>query len=184
MSGRKRLRLVDTGGLVVKALVHAADITDRQGGQQLLEAMSDLAASFPRLCLLWVDTAYHSSFKEWVEQTLHWTVDVVKRPSKWVWVKANQEPLPAPTGFQVLRRRWVIERTFGWLGRWRRLSKEYEYLPATSECVIYLTMTRVILRRLAETLAGSLLRHSLTTWSIAGLTCAVQRPMAMSNASI
>jgi len=151
LSGRKRHLLVDTGGLVVKALVHAADITDRHGGQQLLEAMGDVATSFPRLCYLWVDSAYQGSFRAWVEQTLHWTVDVVKRPSKWVWVKADQEPPPAPTGFQVLRRRRVVERTFGWLGRWRRTSKDYEYLPATSECVIYLTMIRVMLRRLAET---------------------------------
>jgi putative transposase len=151
VNGRKRHLLVDTGGLVVTALVHAADIPDQQGGQQLWEAMGDLAATFPRLCYLWVDTAYQGRFKEWVEQTLHWSVDVVKRHSRWVWVKADQEPPPAPTGFKVLRRRWLVERTFGWLGRWRRTSKDYEYLPATAECVIYLAMIRVMLRRLAET---------------------------------
>lgn len=151
MSGRKRHLLVDTGGLVLKALVHAANITDRQGGQQLLEAIDDLAPAFPRLCYLWVDSAYQGSFKDWVEQTLHWRVDVVKRPSRWVWVKEGEEPPSMPTGFHVLPRRWVVERTFGWLGRWRRTSKDYEYLPATSECVIYLTMIRVMLRRLAET---------------------------------
>lgn len=142
--------MVDTGGLVVKALVHAANITDRQGGQQLLEAMGDLATTFPRLGYLWVDSAYQGSFKDWVEQALGWTVDVVKRPSGWVWVKADQEPPLRPSGFQLLRRRWVVERTFGWLGRWRRTSKDYEYLPATAECVIYLTMIRVMLHRLAE----------------------------------
>jgi transposase len=111
VSGRKRHLLVDTGGLVLKAVVHAANITDRQGGQQLLEAIDDVATTFPRLCYLWVDSAYQGSFKDWVEQTLHWTVDVVKRPSRWVWVKEDQEPPPAPTGFQVVRRRWVVERT-------------------------------------------------------------------------
>ncbi len=151
MSGRKRHLLVDTGGLVLKALVHAANVTDRVGGQQLLEAMGDLAQTFPRLRHLWVDSAYQGSFKDWVEQTLGWTVEVVKRPSRWVWVPTDQEPPEVPRGFQVLRRRWVIERTFGWLGRWRRTSKDYEYLPATSECVIYLAMTRIMLRRLAET---------------------------------
>jgi putative transposase len=150
VSGRKRHLLVDTGGLVVKALVHAANITDRQGGQQLLEAMGDLTTRFPRLCHLWVDTAYQGSFKDWVEQTLQWRVEVVKRPSKWGWAPADQEPPPAPTGFQVLHRRWVVERTLGWLGRWRRLSKDYEFLPTTAECTIYLTMIRVMLRRLAE----------------------------------
>ncbi len=63
---------------------------------------------------VWADSAYQGSFKDWVDQTPHWTVDVVKRPATWVWVKADQEPPPAHTGFQVLRRRWAVERTFGW----------------------------------------------------------------------
>ncbi len=151
MSGRKRHLLVDTGGLVLKALVHAANLPDRLGGQHLVEAINDLAHTFPRLRHLWVDSAYQGSFVDWAEQTLGWTVSVVKRPSRWVWVRADQEPPEAPTGFQVLPRRWVVERTFGWLGRWRRTSKDYEYLPATSECVISLAMTRIMLRRLAET---------------------------------
>jgi hypothetical protein len=67
--------------------------------------MGNLAASFPRLGYLWVDAAYQGSFKDWAEQTLHWTVDVVKCPAKGARVKADQEPPPAPTGFQVLRRR-------------------------------------------------------------------------------
>jgi putative transposase len=116
-----------------------------------LETLGDLATTFPRLHHLWVDSAYQGSFKDWVEQTLRWTVDVVKRPSRWVWVPADQEPPETPRGFQVLPRRWVVERTLGWLGRWRRTSKDYEYLPATSECVIYLPMIHIMLRRLAET---------------------------------
>jgi putative transposase len=151
VSGRKRHLLVDTGGLVLKAIVHAANLPDGQGGQQLLEALGDVATTFPRLGYLWVDRAYEGRFKEWVEQTLGWTVEVVQRPSHGVWVKADQELPPVPKGFQLLRRRWVVERTFGWLGRWRRTSKDYEYLPATSACVIYLAMIRVMLRRLAET---------------------------------
>jgi transposase len=150
VSGRKRHLLVDTGGLVVKALVAAANGTDRLGGQQLLEAIADLAQTFPRLCHLWVDSAYQGSFVDWVKQALGWTVEVVQKPSRWRWVPADQEPPPIPKGFQVLPRRWVVERTFGWLGRWRRTSKDYEYLPATSECVVYLAMIRVMLRRLAE----------------------------------
>ena len=95
-------------------------------------------------------TAYQGGFKEWVEQTLGWTVAVVRRPRRWSWVGPGQEPPKLePPGFQVLPRRWVVERTFGWIGRWRRTSKDYEYLPTTSECVIYAIMTRVMLRRLA-----------------------------------
>lgn len=151
MKGRKRHLLVDTLGLVLRVLVHPADVPDQEGGQWLLaEASEELTRAFPRLQHLWADTAYHDRFVTWVQQTLGWRVQVVQRPSRWRWMPADQEPPEVPRGFQVLPRRWVIERTFGWLGRWRRTSKDYEYLPATSECVIYLTMIRVMLRRLAE----------------------------------
>ncbi len=114
MSGRKRHLLVATGGLVLKALVPAANVTDRLGSQQLGEALNDLAHTFPRLRHLWVDSAYQGSFKDWGEPTLGtlgWTVAVVKRPSRWVWVPADQEPPEAPSGLQVLPRRWVVEGT-------------------------------------------------------------------------
>lgn len=150
MKGRKRHLLVDTTGLVIKALVHAADVPDGAGGQQVLAAIAERAVALPRLRHLWVDTAYQGSFKDWVEQTLGWTVEVVRKPRRWRWVAPGQEPPEMPQGFQVLPRRWVVERTFGWLGRWRRTSKDYEYLPTTSECVIYAIMMRVMLRRLAS----------------------------------
>jgi transposase len=149
VKGRRRHLLVDTTGLVVKALVHAADVPDGTGGQRVLAAIADRPQARPRLRHLWVDTAYQGSFKDWVEQTLGWTVAVVRRPSRWRWMPADQEPPEVPRGFQVLPRRWVVERTFGWLGRWRRTSKDYEYLPATSECVVYAIMIRLMLRRLA-----------------------------------
>ncbi len=115
----------------------------------MLEAIADRAHALPRLRHLWVDTAYQGSFKEWVEQTLGWTVAVVRKPRRWRWVGPGQEPPEMPRGFQVLPRRWVVERPFGWIGRWRRTSKDYEFLPTTSECVLYAIMTRVMLRRLA-----------------------------------
>src|SRR5690349_21769250 len=118
-------------------------------------------AVLPRLRHLWVDGAYQGGGKDGVEQTRGWTVAVVKRPSRWAWVGPGQEPPEGPRGFVVLPRRWVVERTFGWLGRWRRTSKDYEYLPQTSACVIYLAMIRLMLRRLAETEARSLFRHPL-----------------------
>lgn len=150
MNGRKRHLLVDTTGLVVKALVHPANVPDGVGGQRLLAAIPDLTQALPRLHHLWVDTAYQGHFKNWVEQALGWTVTVVRRPRRWVWVPPGGKPPELPQGFQVLPRRWVVERTFGWLGRWRRTSKDYEYLPATSECVVYAIMVRVMLRRLAR----------------------------------
>jgi transposase len=149
VKGRKRHLLVDTTGLVVKALVHAANVPDGAGGQRLLAAIADRALALPRWRHLWVDTAYQGSFQDWVEQTLGWTVEVVRKPRRWRWMAPGQEPPEMPRGFQVLPRRWVVERTLGWIGRWRRTSKDYEYLPTTSECVIYAIMTRVMLRRLA-----------------------------------
>lgn len=150
MKGRKRHLLVDTLGLVVKALVHPADVPDGEGGQRLLEAIAQRATVLPRLRHLGVDTAYQGRFKEWVEQTLGWTVAVVRRPRRGCWVPPGGELPEVPRGFVVLPRRWVVERTLGWIGRWRRTSKDYEYLPETSECVISLAMIRVMLRRLAE----------------------------------
>lgn len=149
MKGRKRHLLVDTLGLVIQALVHPADVPDGVRGRRLLEAIADVGHALPRLRHLWVDTAYQGSFQAWVEQTLGWTVAVVRRPRRWVWVGPGQEPPVLPRGFQVQARRWVVERTLGWLGRWRRTSKDYEYLPETSACVIYAIMTRLMLRRLA-----------------------------------
>jgi len=120
-------------------------------------------AVLPRLRHLWVDGAYQGGGKDGVEQTRGWTVAVVKRPARWVWVGPGQEPPEVPRGLVVLPRRWVVERTFGWLGRWRRTSKDDESLPQTSERVIYLAMIRIMLRRLAETEARSLFRHPLVT---------------------
>jgi transposase len=85
----------------------------------------------------------------WIEATLGWTVEVVRKPPRRVWVQEGVEPPPMPTGFQVLPRRWVVERTFAWLGRNRRLSKDYEFLPATTEAWIYLAMSHLMVRRLA-----------------------------------
>jgi putative transposase len=150
VKGRKRHLLVDTLGLVLRVLVHPADVSDQEGGQWLLEDAEDLAQAFPRLQHLWADTAYHDRFVAWVQQTLGWTVDVVKRPRRWSWVPPGGEPPAMPRGFTVQPRRWVVERTFGWLGRWRRTSKDYEYLPETSACVVELAMICLMLRRLAE----------------------------------
>ena len=85
-----------------------------------------------------------------MEQDLGLRVDVVRKPRRWVRWPVDQEPPPLPTGFQLLPRRWVVERTFAWLGRYRRLSKDYEALPATEEAWIYLAMSSLMLARLAR----------------------------------
>ncbi len=147
MMGRKRHILVDTEGFLLKATVHAADITDRNAVHLVLAGLTTV---FPRLRHLWVDAGYSGKGAAWIRETLGWTVEVVKRPQRWIWLPEGAEPPPMPTGFQVLKRRWVVERTFAWLGRYRRLSKDYEVLPASEEAWIYLATTNLLLRRLAR----------------------------------
>ncbi len=149
LSGRKRHLLVDTLGLVVRVLVHPADIQDRAGAQDLLLA---LRATLPRLELIWADAAYVGPLQTWVRQTCGWLLRIVQRPGgRGMWLPAGQEPPVRPAGFQVLPRRWVVERTFAWIGRNRRMSKDDEFLPATSETWVYLSMVRLMLKRLTHT---------------------------------
>lgn len=153
LTGRKRHLLVDTQGLVLKANVHTAGIQDRAGVPLLL---ADAQALFPRLQHLWVDQGYTGTGKAWIEEQLGWTVEVVQHPAKprGVWAPAGTAidwDTLRPKGFRgVLPRRWVVERTISWLGRSRRLSKDYERLCTTGETLIYLVMSRLMLRRLAR----------------------------------
>lgn len=150
IKGRKRHLLVDTQGLVLKATVHTADVMDRDGVTLLLPPQ-ETKEQFPRLSHVWLDAGYNGKDKgqEWIEKELGWTTRVVKPPPRRVIVAAEVEPEPRPA-FTVLPRRWVVERTFSWLGQSRRLSKEYERLCETSEALIYATMSRLMVRRLAQ----------------------------------
>ena len=157
VKGRKRHLLVDTQGLVLKAKVHPASVTDRDGIKPLLERVRE---HFRRLSHLWLDAGYNGKGKgkDWVEKELGMTAQVVRRPRRprYVWVKEGEEIdwerirklLPEP-GFKVLPRRWVVERTFSWIDKNRRMSKDYERLPESSEAFIYLAMTRLMVKRLA-----------------------------------
>jgi putative transposase len=103
-----------------------------------------------RLQHIWADMAYRGQrLRTWVEEACGWTLEIVQRPRRWGRYPMDVEPPPMPA-FTVLPRRWVGERTIAWIGRYRRLSKEYEYLPASSEAMIYLAMSRLMLRRLAR----------------------------------
>jgi putative transposase len=129
--------LVDVLGLVLAVVVHPADVQDRDGAKLVWEKAKH---SFSRLRLIWADGGYAGKLLEWVRSLRgqrRLRLEVVKRSDD---VK----------GFKVLPRRWVVERTFGWLGRNRRLSKDYEYLPQTSEAVIRISMINLMLRRLAS----------------------------------
>lgn len=146
---------MDTNGLLLKIVVHAAELSESEGGCLLLQGLMNL---FPRLRHLWTDQGYKPVFVTWVEQQLGWTVEVVKPPytPRGDTAQAVRELLGEqefarryPAGFRVLPRRWVVERTFAWFGKQRRLSKEYELLPRTTETWAYLTMGRLLVRRLA-----------------------------------
>jgi transposase len=107
ISGRKRQVLVDTQGNLLKAKVHPADVHDRRGAELLLEG---LAAQFPRIALLWADTAYQG-LKAWLALTLGWALVITKHwwtGLRGVWVAPGQQPPEIPRGFHVLPRRWVV----------------------------------------------------------------------------
>jgi putative transposase len=160
--GRKRHLLVDTEGLVLKAKVHSAKVPDQDGIKLVLESAHD---RLPSLSHLWVDAGYRGRGKEWVEKELGLSVEVVRRTPKptpekvariWAeeWSKEGwqidwQKLLPR-RGFEVLPRRWVVERTFAWLSQNRRMSKDYERLCSTSESFVYAAMARLMVKRLAR----------------------------------
>ena len=134
VKGRKRHIVVDTQGLLLAVAVHPANIQDRDGAKLVLQR---LLGRFPRLERIWADGAYAGKLVQWAQRCGGWKLELVRRP-------VQQHT------FQVLPRRWVVERTFAWLGRQRHLSKDYEALPETSESWVYTAMTGLMLRRLAR----------------------------------
>jgi putative transposase len=146
VSGRKRHLVVDTQGFVLRARVHPADAHDRRAAEAVLDG---LGQRFPTIACLFADTAYQG-LGPWLEGQLGWQLAIVKRPSRWVWAPADQPPPVVPGGFQVLPKRWIVERTFAWLGRQRRLARDWERLAATTETWIYLAMSRLMVKRLAK----------------------------------
>ena len=134
VKGRKRHIAVDTQGLLLGVLVHAASVQDADGAGDLLRRIK------PLYC--WLKAVFADSIYERVSALLACfllglTLIVVRR-------------IAGTKGFVVLPRRWVVERTIGWLGRWRRLSKDYEHLPEVSEAMVTLAMIRLMLHRLAH----------------------------------
>ncbi|OUL32846.1 IS5 family transposase [Nostoc sp. 106C] len=137
VKGRKRFLTVDTLGLVLRVLVSAASVDERSGGKQVLQKVKQMGNTVSRLNIIWVDGGYDGNpFMQWVMDLCRWIIQVVLRPHE-------------HKGFVLLPKRWVVERTFGWLTGCRRLNKDYECLPETSETFIYLAMIRIMVRRLA-----------------------------------
>jgi putative transposase len=135
--GRKRHLMVDTLGLVIMVVVTAAHISDQAGARLLFHRLAVVPERIARLVRIWVDGTYEGvDFMRWTMDTYRWILETIKRSE-------------AAKGFVLLPKRWVVERTWGWLNWSRRLSKDYEVLPETSEAFIYVAMIRLMLRRLA-----------------------------------
>ncbi len=133
VTGRKRHIVVDTLGLLLVVVVHAASWSDTEGA---LEVGAALRGRFPRLQHLWADAGYKQTMIDWFLRTLRCTVAIVSRMGG--------------TGFHVLPQRWLVERTFGWLNRSRLLSKEYDVYVEVSEYWVYLASIQVMMRRVAR----------------------------------
>lgn len=134
VKGRKRHILVDTLGLLLVVVVHAASVSETAGARLVL---AHLEQRFWRLRLIWLDGGYMNSLFEWVKTLDRWRavrIEQVKRSN-------------GQKGFAVLPKRWIVERTFGWLIKQRRLSKDYEALTETSEAMVYVAMIRLMLAR-------------------------------------
>lgn len=134
INGRKRHLLVDTMGLLLVVVVTSAALSDAKGARLLVRRLGGCGK---KLRLVGVDGAYRGKLVDWGLKHCWFRFQAVLRSD-------------TTNGFVVLPRRWVVERTFAWLTNCRRLSKDYERLPTTSEAIIYIAMTRLMLRRLAS----------------------------------
>jgi len=152
--GRKRHTLVDTQGNLLAVKVTAASDSDQQGGRALLSPLKEV---FPRLALIWGDSHYGGTFLIWAKMTLGWVIQTVKAfalPKRGLLVPEGEEVdwgKLFPKGFRLLPRRWVVERTFAWIIRWRRLCRDHEGLPSSSEALIKIAMGSRMLHVLAPT---------------------------------
>jgi len=134
INGVKRHLLVDTLGLVWVAVVHSAGLQDRVGAVRVL-AKAKVEGSWPRMQMLWADGGYSGTLIGLVFALFRWSLVIIKRTDK-------------EGGFKLLPKRWVVERTFGWLSNYRRLNRHHEFHDATGEAMIHLAMIHLMVRRL------------------------------------
>jgi len=137
ITGRKRHIAVDTLGLLLAVVVTAASIDDAAGAKEVFEELKPKQQ--PRLEVVWADNKYHNhELNKWLsrQRSIAWRLEIVRRPE-------------GAKGFVLLPKRWVVERTFSWLGRWRRLSRDYEHLTESSEAMVRIASIGRMLRRIA-----------------------------------
>lgn len=150
ITGRKRNIAVDTLGLLLAVTVTIASMDDAYAARPVMRQLSH--ARQPRLQVVWADSKYHNhALRAWIsrQKNLSWQLEVVRRPKD-------------AKGFVLLPKRWVVERTFSWLGRWRRLSRDYEHRTESSEAMIYVASIGRMLRRLAPANDQPPFRYRLT----------------------
>jgi putative transposase len=119
--------------MMVGVVVHSAGVQDRDGAKRVIRKVR---FNCPRMKKLWADGGYAGKLEDWVQEFTGWELEIVRRND-------------AERGFTVLPKRWIVERTFGWLGRYRRLSKDYEFFTQSGENLIYMAMINLMLHRLA-----------------------------------
>jgi putative transposase len=138
VSGLKRHIIVDTLGLLLAVVVHSADWQDQDGAMLVLQSLHLIRKRMRRLKIIFADSAYgRNALPEWVHEHYGWKIETILRPA-------------GLKGFQVLPKRWIVERTFAWLGKYRRHSKDFERNPRTSEAMIYAAMLHLMLRRITR----------------------------------
>jgi putative transposase len=147
VKGRHRHMLTDTLGLILAIVVHSASIQDRDGAKLLLTP--EVRQEYPELKKLWLDSGYAGHCEQWLK-TLGYDVEITSRnDGLGAWVEQGQEPPARHEGFVLQKRRWVVERTFAWLTKHRRLSKDYETLTSSSRTWILLATNAMMLSRIA-----------------------------------
>lgn len=123
---------MDILGLLLAVRIHSAAEQDRDGVKKLIEKAH---LQFPRIKIVWADGGYAGALVAWFQSFAGWILEIVRRSDQ-------------TKGFVLLPKRWIVERTFAWFGRYRRLSKDYELLTQSSENMIYLAMINLMLHRL------------------------------------
>jgi len=134
INGRKRHIITDTLGLIMAIVIHNADIQDRTGARLVIK---ELRYKFPRLTKILADQGYTGDLANWVTQLFGWTIEIVKK-------------VAGVSGFNVLPKRWIVERTFGWLSFQRRLVRDYEQLEECSQSFVYISMIRIMLNKMKK----------------------------------
>jgi len=134
MNGRKRHIITDTLGLILAIVIHNADIQDRNGAKQVIE---ELKYKYPRLKRILADQGYTGELADYILKFFGWTLEIVKK-------------VAGISGFNVLPKRWIVERTFGWLSFQRRLVRDYEELVECSQSFVHISMIRIMLNKIKK----------------------------------